>query len=80
MPAHWAVNFAVPDVDAFAEHARSLGGTVLIAPTDTRGFGSAVIADPQGASQARSDRDRCVGGLQVAALTASRSESIGLAD
>lgn len=46
-PAHWAINFAVADVDAFTERARSLGGTALIAPMDTPGFRSAVIADPQ---------------------------------
>jgi predicted enzyme related to lactoylglutathione lyase len=49
VPAHWAINFAVTDVDAFAEKARSLGATVLIAPMDTRDLRSAVIADPQGA-------------------------------
>lgn len=48
VPAHWAVSFAVSDVDAFVQRALSLGATVLIAPMDTPGFRSAVIADPQG--------------------------------
>jgi uncharacterized protein len=48
-PPHWAVAFAVADADAIAEHAQALGGTVLMGPTDTPGFRSAVIADPQGA-------------------------------
>ena len=48
IPAHWSVNFAVHDADAIAEHAAGLGGTVLMAPMDTPGFRSAVIADPQG--------------------------------
>jgi predicted enzyme related to lactoylglutathione lyase len=37
------------DVDAIAEHATALGGTVLVAPFDTPGFRNAVVADPQGA-------------------------------
>jgi uncharacterized protein len=54
VPAHWSINFAVADADAFAERAGSLGGTVLIGPMDTPataaspGFRNAVIADPQG--------------------------------
>jgi len=38
----------VSNVDATARRASELGGTVLLAPTDTPGFRSAVIADPQG--------------------------------
>jgi uncharacterized protein len=49
VPAHWAVNFAVADADAFAQHATSLGASVLMPPTDTPGFRSAVLVDPQGA-------------------------------
>ena len=47
VPPHLAVNFAVDDADATAERAGALGGSVLVAPTDTPGFRSAVIADPQ---------------------------------
>ena len=48
VPAHWAINFAVADVDAFAERAVSLGASLLMAPMDTPAFRNAVIADPQG--------------------------------
>ncbi len=48
VPAHWSVNFAVRDADAIAEHAAALGGSVVMAPMNTPGFRSAVIADPQG--------------------------------
>jgi len=47
IPPHWAVNFCVDDVDTTAEHAAALGGQLLLPPTDTPGFRSAVIADPQ---------------------------------
>jgi len=47
-PPHWSVALTVDDVDATTRHAFELGGTVLLAPTDTPGFRSAVIADPQG--------------------------------
>ena len=39
----------VDDDGGTAERAAALGGTVVMAPTDTPGFRSAVIADPQGA-------------------------------
>ena len=45
---HWAVNFAVRDVDDFGERAAGLGATILLAPFDTPGFRNSVIADPQG--------------------------------
>ena len=48
VPPHWSVNFAVRDADAIAERAIGLGGTIVMAPMDTPGFRSAVIADPQG--------------------------------
>ena len=48
VPPHWSVNFAVRDADAIAQHAVTLGGGILMAPTDTPGFRSAVIRDPQG--------------------------------
>jgi hypothetical protein len=47
-PPHWSVAVLVADADATARQAAELGGTVLLAPTDTPGFCSAVIADPQG--------------------------------
>ena len=48
VPAHWAINFAVSDIDAFAERAQSLGAALLMPPMDTPGFRNVVIADPQG--------------------------------
>ncbi len=48
VPVHWAVNFAAGDVDEFAQQAKALGATLLVAPVSTPGFRSAVIADPQG--------------------------------
>jgi len=47
VPPHWAVNFRVDDVKTTAERATALGGQLLLPPTDTPGFRSAVIADPQ---------------------------------
>lgn len=47
-PPHWSVAITVGDVDATASSASELGGAVLLAPTDTPGFRSAVVADPQG--------------------------------
>ncbi len=49
VPAHWSVNFAVPDADATAGRAEALGGKVLMAPMDTPGLRNAVISDPYGA-------------------------------
>lgn len=46
---HWSVDFWVDDADGTADHAATLGGTVIVAPYDTPGFRSAVLADPQGA-------------------------------
>jgi predicted enzyme related to lactoylglutathione lyase len=47
IPPHWAINFRVDDVDVAAERAVALGGRLLVPPTDTPGFRSAVLADPQ---------------------------------
>ncbi len=47
-PPHWSVALTVADVDATARLASELGGAVLLSPTDTPGFRSAVIADTQG--------------------------------
>jgi predicted enzyme related to lactoylglutathione lyase len=46
----WDVDLWVDDPDATAEKAAELGGTVLMAPTDTPMGRRAVLADPQGAS------------------------------
>lgn len=45
----WSVDFWIDDADAAAARAASFGGTVVVAPHDTPGFRSSVIADPQGA-------------------------------
>jgi predicted enzyme related to lactoylglutathione lyase len=50
IPPHWNVNLQVADADAIAQHAGSLGGTVIMPPTDAPGFRSAVLTDPQGAA------------------------------
>lgn len=47
-PPHWSVAITVDDVDETASSASELGGTVLLAPMETPGFRSAVVADPQG--------------------------------
>ena len=50
VPPHWMGYVAVPDVDATADRARELGGTVHHGPMDIPEVGRfAVIADPQGA-------------------------------
>ena len=49
-PAHWAVNFAVTDVDATAAKVAALGGTVLLPPMDTPAGRYASFADPTGAA------------------------------
>lgn len=49
-PPNWTGYVAVPDVDASAKQATSLGGQVLREPTDIPGVGRfAIVADPQGA-------------------------------
>ncbi|OJF15300.1 VOC family protein [Couchioplanes caeruleus] len=45
---HWMVHFAVIDCDGAAAYARSLGGTVLRAPTDLPIGRCALLQDPQG--------------------------------
>ena len=49
VPPHWNVNLRVDDADAVVALATSLGGSVLMAPTDAPGFRNAVLADPAGA-------------------------------
>ncbi|MGX5716661.1 VOC family protein [Arthrobacter sp. MAHUQ-56] len=48
VPPHWSVNFAVSSADDTAGRAVALGGGILMAPSDTPGFRSAVIRDPWG--------------------------------
>jgi uncharacterized protein len=50
VPPHWNVNLLVDDSDDTAARAVELGGRVLIPPTDSPGFRSAVLIDPQGAA------------------------------
>ena len=50
MPPHWDVYFQVADVDACAEQAQALGGSVVVAPVEVMAhLRMAVLADPQGA-------------------------------
>jgi len=50
-PPHWIGHVAVAEVDAAAERARRLGGTVHLPPTDIPEVGRfTVVADPQGAT------------------------------
>ena len=50
VPPNWTAYVAVDDVDATAEQAKSLGGSVIQPPTDIPDIGRfAVIADPTGA-------------------------------
>jgi predicted enzyme related to lactoylglutathione lyase len=49
VPPHWRVDFWVVDLDAALARATELGGSVVSPPTETPGFRSGVIADPQGA-------------------------------
>lgn len=47
---HWVSSFAVSDVDKAVEKAQTLGGNVLVPPTDIPQFGrAAVLKDPEGA-------------------------------
>ena len=52
VPAHWSVDFWVDDVDATAQRAVDLGGSVIAPPYDVPGTAlrQAVVADPQGAT------------------------------
>lgn len=50
MPPMWTVYLAVDDCDKQATEAKSLGGKILLPPTDIPGTGRfAVLQDPQGA-------------------------------
>ncbi|WP_243835467.1 VOC family protein [Arthrobacter sp. AG258] len=48
VPPNWSVNFAVASADSTADRAVALGGGILMAPSNTPGFRSAVISDPWG--------------------------------
>jgi predicted enzyme related to lactoylglutathione lyase len=51
MPDHWLVYFGATDVDADANAATKLGGSLLVEPTDIPETGRfAVLMDPQGAA------------------------------
>ncbi|MEO0489141.1 MAG: VOC family protein [Cyanobacteria bacterium J06659_2] len=51
VPPHWALYITVNDVDASAKQVETLGGKVLMTPTDIPDVGRfAVIQDPQGAT------------------------------
>lgn len=46
-PARWLAYFAVESLDVALDTLRSLGGTIVIGPSDTRHGRSAVVRDPQ---------------------------------
>ncbi|MDQ0799733.1 VOC family protein [Arthrobacter sp. SLBN-112] len=48
VPPNWSVNFAVDSADTTADRAVALGGGILMEPSNTPGFRSAVISDPWG--------------------------------
>jgi predicted enzyme related to lactoylglutathione lyase len=48
IPAHWSINFSVGSADEIAERAVDLGGGLVLPPSNTPGFRSAVIRDPWG--------------------------------
>jgi uncharacterized protein len=49
-PSAWTLYFAADDVAVRSEHARELGGTIVMAPLEIPGQGSmAIVQDPTGA-------------------------------
>ena len=51
VPSHWLAYFAVPDVDAYTKKAQSLGGNVMVPPTEIPNIGRfAVVTDKEGAA------------------------------
>jgi uncharacterized protein len=48
-PSHRGVDFWIADPEAAVAKATELGGKVVNPPTESPGFRSAVLADPQGA-------------------------------
>jgi uncharacterized protein len=49
IPPSWGIYFAVADTDATVAQAKSLGGAVVVEPTDIPPGRFAVLTDPQGA-------------------------------
>ena len=50
MPSNWSVYFAVDNCDASVDKVKSLGGTVVVPPSDIPQVGRfAAVQDPQGA-------------------------------
>ena len=50
VPPHWSIYFGTSDADDTAEKAGSLGGKVMVPPSDIPGIGRfSVMQDPQGA-------------------------------
>lgn len=49
VPPHWAVYFGAVDVKASAAQAQSLGGSIIVEPTEMAGFPFALLQDPEGA-------------------------------
>jgi predicted enzyme related to lactoylglutathione lyase len=49
IPSHWMVYFAVADADAMASKCETLGGKIMVPPTDMSVGRFSVLADPQGA-------------------------------
>jgi predicted enzyme related to lactoylglutathione lyase len=49
MPSNWGVYFAVIDTDATCAKAKSLGGSIIMPPTDIEPGRFAVLVDPAGA-------------------------------
>ena len=46
LPTHWMTYFAVDDCDAKVEQVKSLGGMVMVPPTDLPVGRFAVVGDP----------------------------------
>lgn len=62
VPAHWVVNFVVPDCDAAVEYATGNGGAVTMPPIDTPFGRAAGLVDPWGAVFTVIDRSTAVEG------------------
>ncbi|HEX8067957.1 MAG TPA: VOC family protein [Thermoleophilaceae bacterium] len=66
VPPHWNNYVTVEDVDASAERARSLGGTVLAEPFDVMDAGRmAVVQDPTGGVLSMWQPNRMIGAARV---------------
>lgn len=50
-PSQWGQYFTVKDVDSFAKKISTLGGAIIVPPTDVPGVGRFIMfQDPQGAT------------------------------